>query len=79
MKIFAAHSEPVPNSDLLASLPKEALEALARSYDEVLARYAKPVLDASQDGPQNQIESKPAVIAESQSLQVTAGSVLPSL
>jgi hypothetical protein len=46
---------------LLASLPKEALEALARSYDEVLARYAKPILDASQDGPQNQIKSNTAI------------------
>ena len=27
---------------LLASLPKEALEALARSYDDVLAKYASP-------------------------------------
>jgi hypothetical protein len=44
----------------LASLPKEALEALARSYDEVLAKYAMPVVGASQDGPHNQIESKPA-------------------
>jgi hypothetical protein len=42
----------------LAALPKEALEALAQSYDNVLAKYAKPVLDVSQDGPQNQIESK---------------------
>jgi hypothetical protein len=29
----------------LASLPKEALEALARSYDDVLEKYAVPVLD----------------------------------
>jgi hypothetical protein len=49
---------------LLASLPKEALEALARSYDEVLAKHAKPVLDASQDGPHNQIESNTAIEAE---------------
>jgi hypothetical protein len=46
---------------LLASLPKEALEALARSYDDVLAKYAKPVLDVSQDGPHNQIESNRAI------------------
>jgi hypothetical protein len=45
----------------LASLPKEALEQLARSYDEVLAKY---IPDTSQDGPQNQIESKPAIEAE---------------
>jgi hypothetical protein len=44
----------------LASLPKEALEALARSYNEVLKKYAAPVLDVAQDAPQNQIESKPA-------------------
>jgi hypothetical protein len=42
---------------LLASLPKEALEALARSYDDVLAKYA-------QDGPHNQIESNRAIGAE---------------
>jgi hypothetical protein len=48
----------------LASLPKEALEALTRSYDEVLAKYSTPVLDAAQDGPHNQIESKPAIEAE---------------
>lgn len=45
----------------LASLPKEALEMLARSYDEVVAKYALP---APQDGPYNQIESKPAIEAE---------------
>ena len=45
----------------LASLPKEALEALSRSYDEVLAKYSAPVLDVAQDGPHNQIESKPAI------------------
>jgi hypothetical protein len=44
----------------LASLPKEALEALARSYDEVLAKHALP---APQSGPLNQIESKPAIEA----------------
>ena len=48
----------------LAMLPKEALEALARSYDDVLAKYAKPVLDVSQDGPHNQIESNRAIGAE---------------
>jgi hypothetical protein len=47
----------------LASLPKEALEALSRSYDEVLAKYSMPVLDVVQDGPHNQIESKPAIEA----------------
>lgn len=34
----------------LASLPKEALEQLARSYDEVLAKY---IPNASQNGSQN--------------------------
>jgi hypothetical protein len=48
---------------LLASLPKEALEALAQSYDHVLAKYATPVIDA-QDGPHNQTESKPAIESE---------------
>jgi hypothetical protein len=42
----------------LAMLPKEALEALARSYDEVLAQYAL------QDGPVNQAGIKPAIEAE---------------
>jgi hypothetical protein len=44
----------------LAVLPKGALEALSRSYDEVLAKYSAPVVDVAQDGPHNQIESKPA-------------------
>ena len=45
----------------LAAMPKDALEALAKAYDEVLSKYP---LDAPQDGPQNQIESKPAIEAE---------------
>jgi hypothetical protein len=57
----------------LAALPKEALEALARSYDEVLAKYAIPVLNGSQDGPQNQIESKPAIEAEVVELRTQTG------
>jgi hypothetical protein len=40
----------------LATLPKEALEELARSYDNVLTKYVP------QDGPHNQIESKPGTI-----------------
>jgi hypothetical protein len=44
---------------LLASLPKEASEALARSYDEIVAKHALP---APQDGPHNQIESNRAWI-----------------
>jgi|SRR6516164_5391045 hypothetical protein len=42
----------------LAMLPKEALEALARSYDEVIAKYAL------QDGPGNQAVINPAIDAE---------------
>jgi hypothetical protein len=52
---------------LLAALPKEALEALTRAYDDVLAKHtppAPPVLEVAQDGPQNQTESKPAIEAE---------------
>jgi hypothetical protein len=49
---------------LLASLPKEALEALGRSYDDILAKYARPVLDVSQDGPQNRTKSNTAIEAE---------------
>lgn len=45
----------------LASLPREALEMLARSYDEVVAKYTLP---APQDGPQNQVESTTAIEAE---------------
>lgn len=45
----------------LASLPQEGLEALARSYDEVLAKY---IPNASQNGPQIQKESKPARLLE---------------
>lgn len=45
----------------LASLPKEALEALARSYDEIVAKY---IPDASQNGPQNQVNSSTAIEAE---------------
>ena len=47
---------------LLASLPSEALEALAKAYDDVLTRYA--IQAGVQDGPQNQIESKPAIEAQ---------------
>ena len=46
---------------MLAALPKEALDALARAYDDVLTKYA--VLDVAQDGPQNQIESNRATAA----------------
>jgi hypothetical protein len=56
--IHAHTSDP-----FLAALPKEGLEALAPSYDEVLAKYTTPVLDVAQDGPHNQIESKPAIVA----------------
>jgi hypothetical protein len=46
---------------LLTSLPKEALEDLARKYDEVLAMHALPPLDVAPDAPQNQIESNTAI------------------
>lgn len=49
---------------LLASLSKEALEELARAYDDVLAKHAPSVLEVAQDASQNQIESKPANEAE---------------
>ena len=52
---------------LLSALPKEALETLARAYDDVLARYALPSLPTSetaQDGQHNQIESNPAIEQE---------------
>ncbi|HMD08632.1 MAG TPA: hypothetical protein VKH63_13920, partial [Candidatus Acidoferrum sp.] len=45
----------------MASLPKEALEELSRSYDEVLAKYSTPVMDVAQDGPHNQKESNTAI------------------
>jgi hypothetical protein len=48
----------------LASLPKEALEALARTYDELLAKHAVPVLEVAQDGSQNQVNSSTAIEAE---------------
>jgi len=35
---------------------------LAKSYDTIIVKYPMQVLDAS-DGPQNQIESKPAIEA----------------
>lgn len=45
----------------LASLPKEALEQLALSYNEVLAKY---IPNASQNGSQNQVNSSTAIEAE---------------
>ena len=42
----------------LSALPKDALLELARAYDEVLVKHLP---SASPDGPQNQIESKPAI------------------
>jgi len=49
---------------LLATLPKEALDELLRANNEILAKYSTPVLDVSQNGPHNQIESKPTIEAE---------------
>ena len=48
----------------LAAMPKEALEALAKAYDDVLVKYPLPALNVAQDAPQNQIDSKPAIEAE---------------
>jgi hypothetical protein len=45
----------------LADLPKEAVEELSRSYNEVLAKYSIPVLDVAQDGPHNQVDSSCAI------------------
>jgi hypothetical protein len=45
----------------LASLPKEALEALARTYDELLAKH---IPNDAQDGPHNQVNSSTAIEAE---------------
>jgi hypothetical protein len=47
----------------LTELSTEALEELARKYDEVLAKHALPTLDVASDGPQNQIESNKALEA----------------
>ena len=49
---------------LLASLSKEALEELARAYDDILAKHALLVSEVAQDAPQNQTESKPASVME---------------
>jgi len=47
----------------LATLSNEALAELADAYDRVIAKHAVPALNAAQDGPQNQIESKPRIAA----------------
>jgi hypothetical protein len=52
----------------LASLSNEALEALARAYDDVLVRYSPAVL-AVQDGPHNQIESNRALLPAPRELE----------
>jgi hypothetical protein len=44
----------------LANFPKDALDAPARAYDDVLANYALPAADVPRDGPHNQIESNSA-------------------
>jgi len=38
----------------LTELSTEALEELARKYDDVLAKHTLPVLEIAPDGPQNQ-------------------------
>ena len=48
----------------LAAMPKEALEALAKAYDDVLAQYPLPALNAAQDAPPIKPEPKPAIEAE---------------
>jgi hypothetical protein len=58
--LLHAHSR----DPFLAALPQEALEALSRSYDEVLAKYSTSVSDIAQDGPHNQIESKSATLPQ---------------
>jgi hypothetical protein len=45
----------------LAALSTEALEELARTYDEVVAKHTLPALDVTPDGPHNQIESNTAI------------------
>lgn len=44
----------------LAALPQEALLELARAYDDILVKH---VPNVGHDGPQNQIESTPAIEA----------------
>jgi hypothetical protein len=44
----------------LSTLPSEALEELARSYDGIVTKYLPDA--AAQDGPHNQTESKPDTI-----------------
>jgi hypothetical protein len=51
---------------------KEALEALSRSYDEVLAKYSIPVLNVAQDGLHNQKESNTAIEAEKVESEATS-------
>ena len=48
----------------LAALSKEELDELASAYDKILLKHSTPVLDAPQDGPQNQIESSAAIEGE---------------
>ncbi len=49
---------------ILASLPKEALEALAQSCNEIIEKYATPVLDVARAGcPHNQTKSDAATRA----------------
>ena len=48
----------------LASRPREALAALARTYHELLAKH---VQNDTQDGPQNQVNSSLAIEAEAHS------------
>jgi len=50
---------------VLLGWPKEALAKLAGRYDEAYREVVREfALDAAQDGPHNQIESKPAIEVE---------------
>ena len=51
--------QTVPRNPILASLPKEALEEMARAWDGLVAKHGLP--EALQDSSQNQPESKPAL------------------
>jgi hypothetical protein len=55
---------------VLMGWPREALAKLANRYDEVFLETAREFgLNVAQDGPQNQIESKPAIEAEKPAIE----------
>jgi hypothetical protein len=59
--IHFANNRTRDGDPFLASLPKEASEALAQTYDEPLAKH---IQNGAQDGPHNQIESTPVIETE---------------